>query len=159
LPAAAPSPAAPARSGPAGRPRQRERPPATATATATGPGPGPGTQPRRQDTSGCCGWRAGRASRRPAGPGTRGLVTGGQAPAGPPDPGEQAGDWGPPAEPRAAREPSVVVLAATDPASPYGSALPWPDRPGEVPGGHRPGRKAGALVILSDGRLVLYVER
>jgi ATP-dependent Lhr-like helicase len=53
----------------------------------------------------------------------------------------------------------VVVLAATDPANPYGAALPWPDRPGEVPGAHRPGRKAGALVILSDGRLVLYVER
>ncbi|HEV2377190.1 MAG TPA: DEAD/DEAH box helicase [Streptosporangiaceae bacterium] len=53
----------------------------------------------------------------------------------------------------------VVVLAAADPANPYGSALPWPERPGEVPGGHRPGRKAGALVVLSHGQLVLYVER
>lgn len=51
---------------------------------------------------------------------------------------------------------SAIVLAATDPANPYGAALPWPDR-GE--GGHRPGRKAGALVILTDGDLTLYVER
>jgi ATP-dependent helicase Lhr and Lhr-like helicase len=54
---------------------------------------------------------------------------------------------------------SVLVLAAVDPANPYGSALPWPDRPGETPGGHRPGRKAGALVVLADGHLILYVER
>jgi ATP-dependent helicase Lhr and Lhr-like helicase len=53
----------------------------------------------------------------------------------------------------------MVVLAAADPANPYGSALPWPERPGEVPGAHRPGRKAGALVVLWNGQLVLYVER
>jgi ATP-dependent Lhr-like helicase len=53
----------------------------------------------------------------------------------------------------------TVVLAAADPANAFGSALPWPERPGEVPGAHRPGRKAGALVILCRGRLVLYVER
>jgi len=58
----------------------------------------------------------------------------------------------------ARREPvPALVLAATDPANPYGAALPWPDR--EQPGGHRPGRKAGALVVLVDGELVLYVER
>jgi ATP-dependent helicase Lhr and Lhr-like helicase len=58
------------------------------------------------------------------------------------------------------------VLAATDPANPYGAALPWPDRDtapvrdGAGTGaGHRPGRKAGALVVLLDGDLVLYVER
>ena len=55
--------------------------------------------------------------------------------------------------------PRVIVLAAGDPANPYGAALPWPARPGEVPGAHRPGRKAGALVVLSGGGLVLYVER
>ena len=55
--------------------------------------------------------------------------------------------------------PSPVVLAAGDPANPFGAALPWPDRPDETPGGHRPGRKAGALVVLTDGHLVLYVER
>jgi ATP-dependent helicase Lhr and Lhr-like helicase len=55
--------------------------------------------------------------------------------------------------------PSVTVLAAGDPANPFGAALPWPERPGEAPGGHRPGRKAGSLVVLADGELVLYVER
>jgi ATP-dependent Lhr-like helicase len=49
----------------------------------------------------------------------------------------------------------AVVLAATDPANPYGAALAWPQQES----GHRPGRKAGALVVLVDGRLVLYVER
>ncbi|MDH5278230.1 MAG: hypothetical protein OEW53_04200, partial [Actinomycetota bacterium] len=34
----------------------------------------------------------------------------------------------------------------------------WPDRP-DGAGNHRPGRKAGAVVVLVDGRLVLYVER
>jgi len=56
-------------------------------------------------------------------------------------------------------QPTVVVLAAADPANAYGAALPWPTRPDETPGGHRPGRKAGALVILVAGQLVLYVER
>jgi ATP-dependent Lhr-like helicase len=61
---------------------------------------------------------------------------------------------------------SAVVLAATDPANPYGAALAWPERVvdsgnGEtVPAtGHRAGRKAGALVVLVGGELVLYVER
>jgi ATP-dependent Lhr-like helicase len=56
------------------------------------------------------------------------------------------------------REPErAVVLAATDPANPYGAALAWPTR--AEAGGHRPGRKAGALVVLVDGALALYVER
>jgi ATP-dependent Lhr-like helicase len=55
--------------------------------------------------------------------------------------------------------PRVTVLAAADPANAYGAALPWPDRPGDTASGHRPGRKAGALVVLADGELVLYVER
>jgi len=53
----------------------------------------------------------------------------------------------------------AVVLAAADPAQPYGAALAWPDRPGETPSSHRPGRKAGALTVLTEGSLVLYVER
>jgi ATP-dependent Lhr-like helicase len=53
----------------------------------------------------------------------------------------------------------ALVLAATDPANPYGAALPWPERPGDAASGHKPGRKAGALVALVEGRLVLYVER
>jgi len=71
------------------------------------------------------------------------------------------GGWVPPgAEGSGRSSPRVsTVLAAADPAQPYGAALPWPDRPGETPSSHRPGRKAGALVVLVDGSLVLYVER
>ncbi len=63
---------------------------------------------------------------------------------------------------------STVVLAAADPANPYGGALAWPARPevaaaagSQEPArqGHKPGRKAGAVVVLVDGDLVLYVER
>jgi len=53
-------------------------------------------------------------------------------------------------------KPNAVALAATDPANPYGAALPWPQN---AEGGHRPGRKAGAIVVLVDGVLTLYVER
>lgn len=63
---------------------------------------------------------------------------------------------------RAAKEAgTALVLAATDPANPYGAALQWPPRPAEEANGssHRPARKAGALVVLHDGELVLYVER
>ena len=52
-----------------------------------------------------------------------------------------------------------VVLAAADPAQPYGAALPWPSRPEETATSHRPGRKAGAVVVLFAGELALYVER
>jgi ATP-dependent Lhr-like helicase len=51
--------------------------------------------------------------------------------------------------------PAALALASTDPANPYGAALPWP----ALEAGHRPGRKAGALVVMVDGALVLYVER
>ena len=50
-----------------------------------------------------------------------------------------------------------LVVAATDPANPYGAALPWPESSDSVR--HRPRRAAGAQVVLADGRLVLYVER
>jgi ATP-dependent Lhr-like helicase len=59
-------------------------------------------------------------------------------------------------------KPQAVALASTDPANPYGAALPWPERVVEdaTPGtGHRPGRKAGAMVVLVDGSLAVYVER
>ncbi|GAB3041909.1 hypothetical protein GCM10027052_24800 [Parafrigoribacterium mesophilum] len=69
--------------------------------------------------------------------------------------------------------PAALALAATDPANPYGAALPWPpatktnadphasDSVDGAPDkrGHRPGRKAGALVVLVDGALAFYVER
>ncbi|WP_246186944.1 Lhr family helicase [Microlunatus speluncae] len=51
-------------------------------------------------------------------------------------------------------EPAALVLSACDPANPYGAALGWPER-----AGHRPGRKAGALVVLVGGQLIFYVER
>ncbi|GAA4286766.1 ATP-dependent helicase [Georgenia daeguensis] len=51
----------------------------------------------------------------------------------------------------------VHLMAATDPANPYGAALAWP--PTTAGEGHRPGRKAGAVVVLVEGDLVLYVER
>ncbi|KWX26096.1 ATP-dependent helicase [Mycolicibacterium wolinskyi] len=52
----------------------------------------------------------------------------------------------------------AVVLAATDPANPYGAALPWPERAGDGEA-HRPGRKAGAVVAMVDGQLVWFLER
>ncbi|MEU0569741.1 ATP-dependent helicase [Nonomuraea sp. NPDC005983] len=81
-------------------------------------------------------------------------ITGSSAPTpgGPPGGGEAFGAGGDRAGARRA-----VVLAAADPANPYGAALPWPSHPGDV--GHKPGRKAGSLVVLVDGFLVLYVER
>jgi ATP-dependent Lhr-like helicase len=51
-------------------------------------------------------------------------------------------------------EGSVLVLAAADPAQPYGAALPWPKRAGA-----RAARVAGAHVVLLDGEAALYVER
>ena len=49
------------------------------------------------------------------------------------------------------------VLAAADPAQPYGAALPWPRRGDDD---RRPfQRAAGAYVVLVDGAAVLYVER
>jgi ATP-dependent Lhr-like helicase len=56
----------------------------------------------------------------------------------------------------------AVALAAADPANAYGSALPWPSRrpsAGKDDTAHRPGRKAGALVVLVDGELAWFLER
>jgi ATP-dependent Lhr-like helicase len=54
-------------------------------------------------------------------------------------------------------ERASCVLAATDPANPYGAALPWPKHAiGEL---GRPQRAAGARVVLSDGHLVGYLAR
>jgi ATP-dependent helicase Lhr and Lhr-like helicase len=72
----------------------------------------------------------------------------------PPSPWQPAvpGGW---RERKRRDDDTALVLAATDPANPFGAALAWPDHAGS----HRPGRKAGALVVLVDGDLVLYVER
>ncbi|MDI3314784.1 MAG: ATP-dependent helicase [Mycobacterium sp.] len=56
-------------------------------------------------------------------------------------------------------EHHAVVLAAADPANPYGAALPWPCPTAADDAGARPGRKAGALVVLVDGELAWFVER
>ena len=47
----------------------------------------------------------------------------------------------------------AVVLAATDPAQPYGAAIGWPELAG------RPSRSPGARCVLRDGHLLAYVER
>ena len=65
----------------------------------------------------------------------------------------------------AAADPSgggaAVALAATDPANPYGAALPWPALPIAPPEGAtvRPARRAGALVLLVDGHVQAFVDR
>jgi ATP-dependent Lhr-like helicase len=76
-----------------------------------------------------------------------------------------------------AEETPPVVLAATDPAQPYGAALPWPKRRDSAPaatsegdapkpsvaaGGDaraKPARAAGAYVVLAGAEPVVYVER
>jgi ATP-dependent Lhr-like helicase len=50
---------------------------------------------------------------------------------------------------------SYLVLAATDPANPYGASLPWP----KLEGGRRPGRTPGAHLLLRDGEPVVFLER
>nr|WP_090281696.1 ATP-dependent helicase [Mycolicibacterium komanii]CRL78375.1 Lhr-like helicase [Mycolicibacterium komanii] len=57
------------------------------------------------------------------------------------------------------REYRAIVLAAADPANPYGAALPWPTRRSDDDVTHRPGRKAGALVAMVDGELAWFLER
>jgi ATP-dependent Lhr-like helicase len=65
-----------------------------------------------------------------------------------------------------------LVLAATDPANPYGATLPWPKREDDdeksslraehrpaLAHGRRPARVPGAYVVSLDAEPVLYVER
>ena len=55
------------------------------------------------------------------------------------------------------RDPSpggLVILAAADPANPYGAAVPWPDHEAGSAGRH-----AGAYVVIHDGMLTAFVER
>jgi ATP-dependent Lhr-like helicase len=57
-------------------------------------------------------------------------------------------------------EAPPLVLAATDPAQPYGAALPWPKRDDPTASeGRKPQRAAGAYVVLAGGEPVVYVER
>ena len=50
---------------------------------------------------------------------------------------------------------SFKLLAATDPANPYGASLPWP-KPAT---GRRPARTPGAHVLMRDGAPLIYIER
>ncbi len=56
---------------------------------------------------------------------------------------------------RGASPGAPLFLAATDPANPYGAALPWPERAGSA----RPQRAVGAYVVLHDGALLAWVGR
>jgi ATP-dependent Lhr-like helicase len=78
---------------------------------------------------------------------------------------------------RSEEPPGALVLAATDPANPYGASLPWPKREstalsgedgvvsngsrpdGARSGGRRPQRVAGAHLVTVDAEPSLYVER
>ena len=53
--------------------------------------------------------------------------------------------------------PRTLLLAAADPANPYGAALAWPRD--EARHQRVPSRAAGAYVVLHDGESVLYLER
>jgi ATP-dependent Lhr-like helicase len=93
-------------------------------------------------------------------PGFGGPRSGSGFPAGGPDSRSPYGQHGrglPPNRTRTAGAARAVVLAAADPANAYGAALAWPEPP--TGAGHKPGRKAGSLVVLVDGELTLYVER
>jgi ATP-dependent Lhr-like helicase len=60
---------------------------------------------------------------------------------------------------KAEDEAPPIVLAATDPAQPYGAALPWPKDANPPTRSKRPQRAAGAHVVLAGSEPVLYVER
>ena len=53
-------------------------------------------------------------------------------------------------------EVATLVLAAVDPAQPYGAVLPWPRRAAQT---RRPARVAGAYVVFVADEPVLYLER
>ena len=57
---------------------------------------------------------------------------------------------------REGEKPATLVLAAADPAQPFGASLPWPKREGSE---RRPARVAGAYVVTVEAEPVLYVER
>jgi ATP-dependent Lhr-like helicase len=62
------------------------------------------------------------------------------------------------ARPREASEVQLVVLAATDPANPYGVMLKWPGA-GVDEAGRAPSRSVGATVLLANGALAAFLAR
>ena len=59
----------------------------------------------------------------------------------------------------ASDDETPIVLAAVDPAQPYGAVLAWPERPDHAEDTRRPMRVAGAYVVLAGGEPILYLER
>jgi ATP-dependent Lhr-like helicase len=70
--------------------------------------------------------------------------------------GGQAADTPSRADDRGGAHARTLVIAAADPAQPYGATLPWPKREGQD---RRPARVAGAYVVMVEDEPVLYVER
>ena len=70
--------------------------------------------------------------------------------------GAQAADTPSRADDRGGPRIRTLVLAAADPAQPYGAALPWPKHEGQD---RRPARVAGAYVVMVEDEPLLYVER
>ena len=62
------------------------------------------------------------------------------------DDSPDVGGW-----PSGTTDPEVFLLAAADPANPYGAALPWPEQ--------GPSRAAGATVVIADGLLLAHLTR
>jgi len=69
---------------------------------------------------------------------------------------------------RQPEKPEMLALAATDPANPYGSVLPWPEGPAatageeadtEGPGPRALTRSVGPTVVLRNGNMVAYLRR
>ena len=63
-----------------------------------------------------------------------------------------------PAAPLSSDATETAVLAAADPANPYGATLPWPP-PRPTDAGRGPTRTVGATVVLVDGALAAYLPR
>jgi ATP-dependent Lhr-like helicase len=55
--------------------------------------------------------------------------------------------------------PRTAVVAATDPANPYGASVKWPALADPTAAGRGPTRAAGALVVLVDGHAAAYLRR
>jgi ATP-dependent Lhr-like helicase len=56
-------------------------------------------------------------------------------------------------------DPEVVVLAATDPANPYGTILHWPAQNADEDHGRGPTRSVGSVVVIVNGALAAYISR
>jgi len=55
--------------------------------------------------------------------------------------------------------PRTAVVAATDPANPYGAIVKWPELRDAPASGRGPTRAAGGLVVLVDGQAAAFLRR